>query len=75
MSEQWSQDWSNAVFSLEERDRRWKKVRELMARDGIDVIACIPCTNFVTARCTDSDPDARRIGYRRALYRRRSRFS
>ena len=45
MPEQWSQEWSNAVFSLEERDRRWKKVRDLMARDGIDVLVCLPCTN------------------------------
>ena len=45
MPDQWNQEWSNAVFSLEERDRRWHKVRELMARDGIDVLACIPCTN------------------------------
>ncbi len=45
MPEQWSDDWSNVVFSLEERDRRWRKVRSLMARDGIDVIACLPCTN------------------------------
>jgi len=41
----WSPAWSNAVFSLEERDRRWAKVRRLMARDGIDVILCFPCTN------------------------------
>lgn len=40
----WSPEWSNAVFSLEERDRRWARVRALMARDGIDVIACLPCT-------------------------------
>ncbi len=45
MPEQWSQEWSNAVFSLEERDRRWKEVRDLMARDGIDVLVCLPCTN------------------------------
>jgi len=41
----WSPEWSNAVFSLEERDRRWAKVRRLMARDGIDLIFCLPCTN------------------------------
>jgi Xaa-Pro aminopeptidase len=45
MAETWSPDWSNAVFSLEERDRRWKKVRDLMARDGVDLIVCLPCTN------------------------------
>jgi len=41
----WSPEWSNAVFSLAERDARWTKVRRLMARDGIDVIVCMPCTN------------------------------
>jgi len=41
----WSPDWSNAVFSLEERDRRWARVRDLMRRDGIDLIVCLPCTN------------------------------
>ena len=41
----WSPDWSNPVFSVAERDRRWAKVRRLMARDGIDLIACLPCTN------------------------------
>ncbi len=45
MPEQWSQEWSNAVFSLEERERRWRKVRDLMARDGMDVLVCLPCTN------------------------------
>jgi Xaa-Pro aminopeptidase len=40
----WTPDWSNAVFSLAERDARWAKVRRLMARDGIDVIACLHCT-------------------------------
>lgn len=44
-TEAWTPRWSNAVFSLEERDRRWAKVRKLMARDGIDVIVCLPCTN------------------------------
>jgi Xaa-Pro aminopeptidase len=45
MAEQWTPAWSNAVFSLEERDRRWTKVRELMARDGMDVIVCLPWTS------------------------------
>ncbi|HEY7065795.1 MAG TPA: M24 family metallopeptidase [Chloroflexota bacterium] len=45
MPEVWSPEWSNAVFSLEERDRRWGRARQLMARDGIDVIVCLPCTN------------------------------
>ena len=45
VAEVWTPEWSNAVFSLEERDRRWKKVRDLMAREGIDLIVCLPCTN------------------------------
>jgi Xaa-Pro aminopeptidase len=45
MPESWSADWSNAVFSLAERDRRWARVRELMRRDGIDLVVCLPCTN------------------------------
>ena len=43
--ELWKPDWSNHVFSLDERERRWKRVRELMKRDGIDLIVCLPCTN------------------------------
>ena len=45
MAEQWTPEWSNAVFSLEERDRRWTKVRALMARDCLDVIVCLPWTS------------------------------
>ncbi|MBM2810761.1 MAG: hypothetical protein HW416_1520 [Chloroflexi bacterium] len=45
MADVWTPEWSNAVFSTQERDRRWKRVRELMARDGIDVLVCMPCTN------------------------------
>lgn len=45
MPDAWTPEWSNAVFSLEERDRRWKKVRDLMARYGVDLIVCLPCTN------------------------------
>ena len=45
MIDRWSADWSTPVFSLEERDRRWAKVRALMARDGVDVLVCMPCTN------------------------------
>lgn len=41
----WTPEWSNAVFTLAERDGRWAKVRRLMARDGVDVIFCLPCTN------------------------------
>jgi len=44
-SEKWSEAWSNAVFSLAERDARWAKVRALMRADGIDLIVCLPCTN------------------------------
>jgi Xaa-Pro dipeptidase len=40
--EKWDQAWSNPVFSLAERDARWAKVRRLMARDGIDLIVCLP---------------------------------
>ena len=41
----WSEDWSNVVFSIKERSRRWSKVRRLMKRDGVDLIVCMPCTN------------------------------
>ncbi len=43
--EKWDPAWSNAVFSLAERDRRWARVRALMKRDGIDLLVCMPCTN------------------------------
>jgi len=43
--EKWSEGWSNAVFSLAERDARWAKVRALMRADGVDLIVCLPCTN------------------------------
>jgi len=42
MADVWSPEWSNAVFSIEERDRRWKKVRDLMAREAVDLIVCLP---------------------------------
>ncbi|HEV8020616.1 MAG TPA: M24 family metallopeptidase [Candidatus Lustribacter sp.] len=42
---QWSPEWSNAVFSLVERDRRWALVRSLMAKEGIDLIVCFPLTH------------------------------
>jgi Xaa-Pro dipeptidase len=45
MIEQWSPEWSNAVFSTQERDLRWKNVRELMARDGLDALVVMPCSN------------------------------
>jgi Xaa-Pro dipeptidase len=44
-SNPWSPDWSNAVFPLAERDRRWAKVRRLMKRDGIELIICLPNTH------------------------------
>ncbi len=56
MPEQWNQEWSTAVFFLEERDRRWKKVRDLMARDGIDVLVCPPCTNSFRPNSTKRLP-------------------
>jgi Xaa-Pro dipeptidase len=43
--DKWSPDWSNAVFSLEERDRRWAHVRSLMAKAGVDLIVCFPLTH------------------------------
>jgi Xaa-Pro aminopeptidase len=45
MPEVWTPEWSNPVFSLDERDQRWKKVRELMAREAIDLVVCLPCSN------------------------------
>jgi Xaa-Pro aminopeptidase len=42
--EGWDPEWSTPVFSTAERDRRWKRLRELMARDGIDYIVCLPQT-------------------------------
>jgi Xaa-Pro dipeptidase len=53
-SSPWRAQWSNAVFSLEERDRRWAKVRGLMARDAIDAIICLPCTNCHDRGTADS---------------------
>jgi hypothetical protein len=44
MPDTWSPDWSNAVFSLEERERRWGRVRDLMRQQGIDLIVCLPWT-------------------------------
>jgi Xaa-Pro aminopeptidase len=41
----WTPDWSNAVFSLGERDRRWGALRRLMAEAGVDLVVCLPCTN------------------------------
>lgn len=40
----WSAEWSNAVFSLSERDRRWANVRTLMVDEKIDLLVCLPCT-------------------------------
>lgn len=45
MRDDWAPDWSDHVFSLTERDSRWRKVRALMRRDGVDAIVCLPCTN------------------------------
>lgn len=45
VGEKWAPGWTNAVFSLEERDRRWRKVRSLMKREGVDLLVCMPCTN------------------------------
>jgi Xaa-Pro aminopeptidase len=40
-----SADWSYPTFTLAERETRWAKVRTLMARDGVDVTVCLPCSN------------------------------
>jgi len=45
VKETWSPDWSNAVLSLAERDRRWALVRALMTKARIDLIVCFPCTH------------------------------
>jgi Xaa-Pro dipeptidase len=37
-------DWQLPTFSMEERDRRWGRVRELMRRDGIDCIVGLNST-------------------------------
>ncbi|HKT18585.1 MAG TPA: M24 family metallopeptidase [Stellaceae bacterium] len=50
----WSPEWANAVFPLEERELRWKKVRGLMARDGIDLIICLPNTHNYDRAQADS---------------------
>jgi Xaa-Pro aminopeptidase len=46
-------------FSLAERDRRWKAVRERMARDGIDVIIAPPNNG----NSTDWQADARYLSH------------
>ena len=43
-------------FSIAERDRRWKALRGLMARDGIDAIVAPPQHN---GNSTDWQADAR----------------
>src|SRR5207245_9615277 len=37
-------DWQLPTFSMEERDRRWGRVRELMRRDGVDCIVGLNST-------------------------------
>jgi len=37
-------DWQLPAFSMEERERRWGRVRELMRRDGIDCIVGLNST-------------------------------
>jgi Xaa-Pro aminopeptidase len=46
-------------FSLAERDRRWKAIRELMARDGLDAIVVPPNTG----NSTDWQANARYISH------------
>ena len=43
--QEWSPAWSTPVFSIQERDRRWSKVRALMTAAGTDVLVCLPGTN------------------------------
>jgi Xaa-Pro dipeptidase len=50
----WTPEWSNAVFPLEERDRRWAKVRRLMVRDGVDLIICLANTHNYDRAQADS---------------------
>jgi len=45
MVERWTPEWSTPVFSIAERDRRWHTVRDLMGRNAVDVIVCLPNTN------------------------------
>jgi Xaa-Pro aminopeptidase len=52
--ETWSAEWASAVLSLDERDHRWAKVRALMAREGVDVIVCFPCTSSHDRGAADS---------------------
>jgi Xaa-Pro aminopeptidase len=52
--QRWDPQWSDAVFSIDERDRRWAKVRALMARDGIELIVCLPCTNAFDRGAADT---------------------
>jgi Xaa-Pro dipeptidase len=44
-SKKWSADWSNPVFSIAERDRRWGRVRGLMQAEKVDLIVCMSNTN------------------------------
>jgi Xaa-Pro aminopeptidase len=44
MPDSWDGRWANAVFSLEERDRRWAAVRAAMAADGLFALVCLPST-------------------------------
>src|SRR5438477_7946093 len=37
-------EWTQPTFSMEERERRWAHVRELMRRDGIDCIVGLNST-------------------------------
>src|SRR5437667_8894629 len=37
-------EWTQPTFSMEERERRWAHVRELMRRDGIDCVVGLNST-------------------------------
>src|SRR5688572_24846177 len=46
-------DWSVPEFSLAERDRRWGRVRELMAAAGVDAIVGIANTGLFERNQSD----------------------
>lgn len=44
MPDTWDGRWANPVFSLEERERRWSRVREMMAQHDLFALVCFPST-------------------------------
>lgn len=47
------------LFSLAERDRRWRRVRELMAEHGIDILLAPPNNNEMVGSVSSANADAR----------------